>query len=118
MWEQYTNLVDGPKLAALVILLLVNLFLGVIVAIKTGTFNLKKFGGFVGEKVMFILGYLVVGAVALIDDVWKPVVTLALAGVIATYIGFITQNLKELGWKWFPSVTDLITGKTEDQQNK
>ena len=109
LFDKYVNIVDGVKINTLVILLMANLATGVLVAFKTHTFTVKEFGKFVGDKVPYMLGYLTIGLVALVDDSWKAIVTVAFAGVTARYLGYIAQNFRELGWgDWIP---DLLVGK-------
>ena len=98
MVEQFIALMDGVKLTLLMALIIANFGTGIAVAIKSNTFALKKMGEFLYSRILpYIVAYLGVGVVALVDASWVWAVTAVWAVILATLIGAILQNLKELG---------------------
>ncbi len=96
--QHYITLIDGVKMAVLMALIIANFITGVAVGIKTGTFNLKQLGEFMEKRVLaYLVAYLGVGLIALVDTSWSWAVTAAWALILATLTGAILQNLKELG---------------------
>ena len=96
--QQFIALVDGIKLTLLLALVIANFVTGIAVAIKTKTFELKKMGGFLYSRILpYVVAYFGVGIVALVDSSWSWAVTAVWAVILATLIGAILTNLKELG---------------------
>lgn len=96
--SQFIALVDSTKLTVLFALILGNFVTGIAVAIKTGVFNLKQMGEFLYTRVLpYVVAYLGVGLVAMIDEAWKWSVTAVWCIILATLIGAILENLRELG---------------------
>ena len=108
--SQYAALVDGVKLTLLVALIITNFVTGIAVAIKSNTFHLKEMAGFLYSRVLpYIVGYLGVGVVALVDKSWEWAVTAVWAIILATLVGAILQNLEELGVK----IPDFLAGNKQ-----
>lgn len=98
MIEQFIALVDGVKLTVLGALVITNLVTGLAVAIKTGQFQLKEVADFLRSRVLpYVVAYLGVGVIALFDNSWAWAVTAVWAVILATLVGAILTNLKELG---------------------
>jgi len=96
--QQFVALVDGVKLTLLIALILCNFITGIAVSIKTKTFNLKGMGDFLVTRIMpYIVGYFGVGLLALIESSWAWAVTAVWAVILATLVGALLQNLRELG---------------------
>lgn len=96
--QQFIALVDGVKLTLLVALILGNFITGIAVAIKNKSFNLKEMGDFLLTRVLpYLVGYFGVGILALVESSWAWAVTAVWAVILATLVGAILQNLKELG---------------------
>jgi poly-beta-hydroxyalkanoate depolymerase len=98
-WTTFVNLVDGAKIVTILILFLVDFILGVVVALKNGTFQLDKIANFLNTSVLYFLGgYLLLGVAAAVEpainEAW---VTAAFALLDATMVGFIIAKLKALG---------------------
>lgn len=98
MWEQFISLVDGSKLLVILILIILDLLLGIIVAVKEGTFQLSKIANFLNTSVLyFVGGYFVVGLFAAIEPKYASLVTASWVLLDATMVGFILGKLKKLG---------------------
>lgn len=98
--QQFIGLVDGVKLTVLMALIVANFLTGLAVSIKTATFRLKELGDLLRSRVVpYILGYLAVGVVALVDATWQPAIMVVWGIIVLTLGGAIIQNLKELGIK-------------------
>lgn len=109
-FTQYKELIDGVKIFTMLALVIVNFGTGVAVSLKTGKFNLKEMGSFLGTRVApFIISYLAVGVIGVIDHTWAWTVPAVWAIILATLTGAILQNLKELG---VPIPSILSGGKT------
>lgn len=96
--QQFIGLVDGVKLTLLVAMILCNFITGIAVSIKNKAFNLKEMGDFLLTRVLpYLVGYFGVGILALVENSWTWAVTAVWAIILATLVGAILQNLKELG---------------------
>lgn len=108
MLDQFITLMDGVKLTLLMALIIANFVTGIAVAIKSQTFALKKMGEFLYTRILpFIVAYLGIGVVALIDNSWAWAATAVWAVILATLVGAILQNLKELGIK----IPDILSSR-------
>jgi hypothetical protein len=98
-WENFVNMVDGAKLITIFVLIAIDFVLGIIVAIKEGTFELSKIANFLNTSVLyFVGGYFLVGLAATVEpNIGANVVTTAFALLDATLIGFIAAKAKQLG---------------------
>ena len=98
MLQQYIGLVDGFKMTTLVILILVDFVLGIIVALKAGTFEFSKIANFLNTTILaFVGGYLVVGLVALVHPEFAYLVTAAWGLLDVGLLGGIWGKLGKLG---------------------
>ena len=97
--QQYLNLIDGVKIVTILVLIAVDFVLGVIVAIKQGTFQLSKIAEFLNTSVLYFLGgYLVLGVAAVAEPSIGPqLITGAWLLLDATMIGLILAKAKALG---------------------
>lgn len=96
--QQFVGLVDGIKLTLLMVLICANFLTGLAVSIKTATFRLKELGLMLRDRILpYILGYMAVAMVALIDQSWQVAVPIVWGLILLTLVGAIIQNLKELG---------------------
>jgi phage-related holin len=96
--QQYVGLVDGVKLTLLMVLIFANFLTGLAVSIKTATFRLKELGLMLRDRILpYVLGYLAVGVVGLVDQAWQVAVPVVWGIILLTLVGAILQNLKELG---------------------
>lgn len=98
-WTTFVNLVDGYKIITILALIFVDFILGIIVALKNGTFQLDKIANFLNTSVLYFLGgYLVLGLAATVEPAINAAwVTAAFALLDATMVGFIVAKLKDLG---------------------
>lgn len=98
MWQQYVALIDGFKLITLVVLILADFVLGVIVALKVGTFQFAKLAQFLNTTVLALMGgYFLVGLVALVEPSFKNIVVAAWGLLDVTLLAGITGKLGALG---------------------
>ena len=96
--QQFVGLVDGVKLTLLMVLIGANFLTGLAVSIKTATFKLKELADMMTTRILpYILGYLAVGVVALVDQTWQVAIPIVWGIILLTLVGAIIQNLKELG---------------------
>jgi hypothetical protein len=95
--QQFVGLVDGVKLTVLMALIIANFLTGLAVSIKTATFRLKELADIMTTRILpYILGYLAVGVVGLVDENWQIAVPVVWGIIVLTLAGAIIQNLKEL----------------------
>jgi len=95
---QFVELANTAKLATLVGLILANLIAGVAASIKTGEFRLAALGDFMLKRIVaYILGYLSIVVVAVIQPEWEAAITLVWAFIVAALLGHLLGNLKDLG---------------------
>jgi|GEM_PF-6553102 len=96
--QQYVALVNGVKLTLLMSLIGANFLTGLAVSIKTATFRLKELGLMLRDRILpYLLGYLAVGVVGLVDETWRVAIPVTWGIILLTLVGAIIQNLKELG---------------------
>lgn len=98
-WETFINMVDGPKIITILALIAIDFVMGVIVALKEGTFQLDKIANFLNTSVLYFFGgYLLLGVAATVEPgIGEGVVIAAFALLDATMIGFILAKAKKLG---------------------
>jgi len=107
--NQFVALIDGVKLITLFALIFIDFILGVVVALKEGTFQLSKIGNFINTSVLGLVGgYFIVGAAATFEPQFASVVTATWLLLDATILGFITAKLSKLGVPMPPA----LGGKT------
>jgi len=95
---QFVQLANTAKLATLVSLILANLIAGVAASIKTGEFRLAALADFMLKRIVaYILGYLSIVVVAVIQPEWRAAITLVWAFIVAALVGHLLGNLKDLG---------------------
>jgi ABC-type phosphate/phosphonate transport system permease subunit len=96
--EQFINLANGTRLTVLVAMIFANLLTGVGVSIYTRTFRLKAVGNFLLSRGLpYVLSYFGVAVVAVIEPAWQVAVTAVWGIIVASLVGAILTNLKEVG---------------------
>ena len=106
--EQFVALVNGTKLSILVAMVFANLITGIAVSIYTGSFRLKLVADFLVSRVLpYLISYLAVGVVAVVEPSWKAAVTVVWGLIIVALAGAILTNLKEMGI----SIPDFLGGE-------
>ena len=106
--EQFVALVNGTKLTVLVAMVFANLLTGIAVSIYTGSFRLKLVADFLVSRVLpYLISYLAVGVVAVVEPSWKAAVTVVWGLIIVALAGAILTNLKEMGI----SIPDFLGGE-------
>ena len=95
----FISLVDGVKLATILVLFLVDFLMGIVVAVKEGTFQLSKVANFLNTSVLYYFGgYLLLGIAATVEpNLGEALVTGAWVLLDATMIGAILAKGKKLG---------------------
>jgi hypothetical protein len=98
-WQTFINLVDGPKLITILALIAIDFILGIIVALKEGTFELSKIANFLNTSVLYFLGgYFLLGLAATFEPAIDTGIVTAAWGLLdLTMIGFILAKAKKLG---------------------
>jgi len=110
IWDQFVSNVDGFKLTTLAILILVNIVLGLALAVSRKDITLSYVADFCRSRVLpFVLGYLTVGIVGTVDDSLKTAIPVVWGFITAGLVGYVLANLKELG---FP-LPDILAGKLD-----
>jgi hypothetical protein len=96
--KAFIAIIDGLKLTTIFILIVADFILGVIVAIKTGTFAWTKLADFLNTSVFYYLGgYFVMGVLAMVRQEFVLAVTGAAAIMIASLLAGVIIKLKALG---------------------
>ncbi len=98
LWSQFVALADGVKLSLLMSLIFGNFLTGLAVSIYKKTFVLKQVADFLYSRVLpYVISYLAVVAVAVVDEAWQPAVIIVWGVILAALVGAILANLKEMG---------------------
>jgi hypothetical protein len=97
--KKFLALVNGVKLITILILVIVDFVLGVVVAIKEGTFKLSKLADFLNTTVLYLLGgYFLIGIVGVAEPaIGEPLVISTWILLDATMVGSILAKAKKLG---------------------
>jgi len=110
--QQFISLVDGPKLATLLILFLVDFLGGVVVAIKEGTFSLDKLANFINTTVFYYTaGYYLLGIAVLAQPSWQIILPVAFGLIVASLTASVIIKLKKLGIPIPDSIYKVLGGK-------
>ncbi len=99
MWEQFATIVNSGKLITIFGLIGIDTILGIIIAIKSHTFDWKKIANFLNTKVMGMVGaYYLIGFGATIDpNVSVNWVYGSFAAIDAALLAMIVEKVKKLG---------------------
>lgn len=96
--QEFIALVDGIKITILVAMIAANFLLAVAVSLYTKKFRLKSLGDFLLTRVLpYVISYGAVGMIAVVEPSWKVAVTIVWGIIIASLVGAILSNLKEMG---------------------
>jgi hypothetical protein len=98
MFQQYIDMVDGYKLITIAILVIIDLVLGIVVAIKSKEFQFSKLSNYLNSTVLgYVGGYFLVGGVALVHPDFSAMVTGAWVILDAAMLATIWGKLGKLG---------------------
>lgn len=96
--QTFKDLVNGPKLLALIALIFVDFVLGVILAIKAGAFAWSRLSNYLATDVLGLMGgYYVIGVAATFNPVLVPGLVASWAGIIASLLAMIITKGRKLG---------------------
>ena len=110
MIDKFLGLVNGVKIITLFVLILVDFVLGVIVALKAGTFKLNKLASFLNTSVLGMVGgYFLVGVMATVEPSFTAAVMASWIAIDAALVAMIVNKLKALGLP-VPDAITKITG--------
>lgn len=111
--QDYANTVDGAKLLTLVIFVIANFVLGVLIALRNGTFTMNKIAEYLQVRVLFLVGgYFVVGLVALVDESYKPIVVAAFTTLVLFYSSRVYSQFQEMSsWLGTKLPTLSVSGR-------
>ena len=94
----YIDLVGGLKLQTIFILIVADLLLGIVLALKNKEFSFQRLADFLGTDVLYYMGgYFVIGMLGTIMPEFVQIVNVAAAAVIVTLTSFVLEKLKKLG---------------------
>ncbi len=90
------ELVTGPEVMALVALMAANVILAIIAAIKNHEFSFRNLGDFIPNRLMPLLSYLVLAALARYALEWEAAAVTVYAGLVAMYVAGIAAAVKSI----------------------
>ena len=94
----FIDLVGGLKLKTILVLIVADLLLGIILALKNKEFSFQKLADFLQTDVFYYMGgYFVTGILGTIMPEFIQVVNVAAATIIVTLTSFVLEKLKRLG---------------------
>jgi phage-related holin len=94
----FIALVDGTKLSVLMGFILGNLTTGIAASIYRREFRLKALADFMFRRILaYVVAYFGVAIIALVEPAWKDLVTAVWGILLATLLGHILGNLREMG---------------------
>ena len=120
-WSEFVAKVDVWALVTILVMVLANLALGLILAVKGGKMELLKLADWLKERVIpYVGGYLVLvvaAAVPMAKDVgygeWlKALPITAFVFIVATLAGKLKEQLQAIGLP-LPDIPILEAGKTK-----
>jgi phage-related holin len=98
MWQEFVKVADSVKLSTLIVLILVNVGLGMAVAIMSSKWQLSKVADWLKTRVVpYVLGYFTICLVATVDESWNTMVVATWGFIVAFFMSKIVQNLKDIG---------------------
>jgi hypothetical protein len=100
--------VTGTDVTVLVALLAANLVLSVLASLVKGTFTLRKVADFIPNRLVPLVGYLVIASLADLVGGWAAVAAATYAGLVALYSAGILAAIKSITGMKLP---DVITEK-------
>ncbi len=105
---QFIAMVNGIKIITIIALIIIDFIMGILVAVKEGTFQLSKIGSFLNTSVLYYLGgYFLLGAAATFEPSFGvTLITGAWLALDLTMVGFILAKAKKLG---LPNIPNKLT---------
>lgn len=99
MWNTFVGLVDGIKLKVILILIALDFILGIVVAVKDGTFKLSYFSNYLKSSVFYYVGgYYALGLAATVEpSIPSGAVTAAWIGLDLMLLGMVLDKISKLG---------------------
>ncbi len=95
---QYIALINGVKLITLFGLIALDVLLGVILAIRSKTFDFKRLSDFLDTSMLsMVAGYFLVGIFGVLEPTYAFAVTGTWAIINATLIAEVVAKLKKFG---------------------
>ena len=105
------EIITGPEMIALIALMAANIALSIIAAISKGVFSFRNVGDFIPNRVVPLIGYVIVAMLAQVVGEWTAVVIGVYAGLVALYSAGILAALKSLTGLNLP---DLFSEKKKE----
>lgn len=96
--------VTGPEVIALLALLAANWVLSIVAALAKGVFTFARVADFITTRLLPLVAYLVVAALADFVSGWEAVVVATYAGLVALYSTGILRALKSLTGLKLPAI--------------
>lgn len=108
--QQYFNLIGGWKVVSIGVLILVDTILGIILAIKSGTFQWRRVGDFMDTSIVIMFAvYFLVGVVAMAETSYQVIVPSILAIIDGKLLIDIGVKLQKFGVSIVPVPTPTAT---------
>lgn len=106
---RFPDIADGAKLTTLMALIFGNLLSGLTMALVMKTWQMKQVANFLLKRVIpYLLGYMTVAVVAVVEPSWEPAVTVVWGFIVAALVAAILQNLKEIGLPMPPFLNRIL----------
>jgi len=102
--------ISGPEVIALVALMVANIVLALLAALKNGVFRLGNLADFIPKRLMPFFAYLIVVALAEFVKDYGAIAVVVYAGLVGLYSKGILAALKSLTGIQLP---DIITKKND-----
>jgi hypothetical protein len=113
-WNEFVKLVNGHhEILVIGIMVLIDLIVGVTVALKNKDFHFAFLADFLETTVVkYVLGYvLVCGAAAVAGDNWQSVALASYVIILAAMTAELYVKFQALGLNWLPSIPGISAPK-------
>ncbi len=90
------EVVTGPLVTTLVALMVANILLAIVAAIKEGTFSFRNLGDFIPNRLLPLIAYVVLAALAKLVEGWQALAIAVYAGLLSMYGAGILSAIKKI----------------------
>ena len=107
------EVVTGPLVTSLVVLMVANILLAIVAAIKEGTFSFRNLGDFVPNRLLPLVAYVILAVLARLVDGWQALAVATYAGLVSMYAAGILSAIKRIFNGNIP-IPQVLTDKKEE----
>ena len=104
MVEQIVSVITGAEVIALLGLMAANVILSIVASISKGVFSFRNLPDFVPNRVLPLIGYIIVALLASFSIDWVVVQIACYVGLVAMYSAGVLAALKSITGLSLPNI--------------